>query len=108
MKTLLTLGFTLALATPLAAAGSRVDPMCTPDALPSATDPHAYLTRVFARAEVPADVDPYSAPAGPMEVVILRLGDDGKPVLACVDDEHAARAFFEAPVARVRTAPEEK
>ena len=33
-----------------------------------------------------------------VEVVIARIGEDGKLVKACVDTEEAARLFFEKPV----------
>lgn len=35
------------------------------------------------------------------EVVIARIGVDGKPVMACVDDPAAAKRFFKAPVERL-------
>ena len=41
--------------------------------------------------------DGVSAMVGPIEVVVARLGPDGKPVMACVDDVKAARRFFKAP-----------
>ena len=35
------------------------------------------------------------APAGAMEVVVARMGANGKPELACVGSEQAARDFLE-------------
>jgi hypothetical protein len=42
--------------------------------------------------------DGVSAAVGPIEVVVARIGPDGKPVMACVDDLEAAKRFFKAPV----------
>ena len=49
-----------------------------------------------------------SEPEGSMEVVLARIGKDGKPILACVDSAEAAKRFLEAPVERLATAPKEK
>lgn len=43
-----------------------------------------------------------------LELLIARIGKDGKPVLACVDSAEAAQRFLEAPVERLATAPKEK
>lgn len=53
---------------------------------------------VSAQAESIETEDGVSAMVGPIEVVVARLGPDGKPVMACVDDIKAARRFFKAPV----------
>lgn len=53
---------------------------------------------VSAEAESIETEDGVSAMVGPIEVVVARLGPDGKPVMACVDDIKAARRFFKAPV----------
>jgi len=42
--------------------------------------------------------DGVSAVVGPIEVVVSRIGPDGKPVMACVDTLKAARHFFDAPI----------
>lgn len=52
---------------------------------------------VSAEAEAIETEDGVSAMVGPIEVVVARLGPDGKPVMACVDDIKAARRFFKAP-----------
>lgn len=44
--------------------------------------------------------DGVSAP-GHLEVVIARIGADGKPVMACVDNPEAARRFFDAPIEKL-------
>jgi hypothetical protein len=53
---------------------------------------------VSAEAEPVETEDGVSATVGPIEVVVARIGPDGKPVMACVDDIKAARRFFKAPV----------
>jgi hypothetical protein len=57
------------------------------------------LAQIFAAvpasdATVPAEEG--SAP-GSIELVVARIGADGKVVMACVDNEKAARHFLEAP-----------
>ena len=47
--------------------------------------------------------DGVSLRSGSMEVVVARIGTDGKPVMACVDTEEAAIHFFGAPVERIPT-----
>ena len=44
--------------------------------------------------------DGVSAAVGPIEVVVARIGPDGKPVMACVDDLAAARRFLKTPSAQ--------
>jgi hypothetical protein len=41
--------------------------------------------------------DGVSAAVGPIEVVVAKIGPDGKPVMACVDNIEAARRFLKAP-----------
>ena len=57
------------------------------------------LEEMFAVANVESieTEDGVSAAVGPIEVVVARIGPDGKPVMACVDDLEAARRFFKAP-----------
>ena len=52
---------------------------------------------VSAEAKSIETEDGVSATVGPIEVVVARIGPDGKPVMACVDDLQAARRFFKAP-----------
>jgi hypothetical protein len=52
---------------------------------------------VSAEAQSMETEDGVGAMVGPIEVVVSRLGPDGKPVMACVDDIKAARRFFKAP-----------
>ena len=39
--------------------------------------------------------------AGHLEVVVARIGADGKPVQACVDSPEAARRFFKTPIEKL-------
>ena len=47
-------------------------------------------------------------PVEGMELLIARIGPDGKPVLACVDSAAAAKRFLEAPIETVATKAKEK
>ncbi|HEX8620103.1 MAG TPA: hypothetical protein VF911_21165 [Thermoanaerobaculia bacterium] len=66
--------------------------------------PRIELTALFARiADGGAAVetsDGVSAPMQVSEVLVARIGTDGKPVMACVDNEEAARRFLDAPIER--------
>jgi hypothetical protein len=64
------------------------------------------LARVSARLHI--DVAEFfeksdAAPAQPdgLELLIARIGPDGKPVLACVDGAEAAKKFLESPIDKV-------
>jgi hypothetical protein len=62
------------------------------------------LASIFAPPEQNETIetdDGFMALGGSMEVVVARIGADGKPVLGCVDTEEAARRFFEAPAERL-------
>ncbi|HEX2834020.1 MAG TPA: hypothetical protein VHW00_13495 [Thermoanaerobaculia bacterium] len=67
---------------------------------------------LFAKAEAVESIETDSGvtielPA--MEVVVARIGKDGKVILGCVDSATAAKRFFEADVANVPTkSPVEK
>jgi hypothetical protein len=92
--------FSLLLASLPATASDRA---CTREALPQA--------RVAPRIDVLAAVfdarqvaDPTSGKVTTIEtteVVIARIGADGKLVLACVDTKDAARRFLEIPAGRL-------
>ena len=83
------------------ALGGEPDGSCTRlDARPARA--RIDLRRVFAPAASPVRTDTGVSVTLPvMEVVIARIGSDGKPVLACVDTEAAARRFLEAPPDRL-------
>jgi len=64
----------------------------------------ATLEKTFTASAEGASIeteDGVSAMVGPIDVVISRIGADGKPVMACVDTLEAARRFFAAPVETV-------
>ena len=107
MKNLFPLVVTLALAVP-AMAGGRIDEICTPDVIPSVSDPHPALAQIFVQADASGTADPYFDGMGPREVVLARIGADGKLELSCVNDEKAARAFLDARTPRVQSTQVEK
>jgi hypothetical protein len=47
-------------------------------------------------------------PLDGMELLIARIGPDGKPVLACVDSAAAAKKFLEAPIEKTPRANREE
>jgi hypothetical protein len=63
----------------------------------------ATLEKVFATpvSESIETEDGVMALVGPIEFVITRIGPDGKPVMACVDNAEAARRFFETTVEKL-------
>ena len=90
----------LALAAPLAFASDAVDRMCV--------RVDASLRFVLAALFEPIPAEPVDTgtavfTTGPMELLIVRLGEDGKPVAVCVDNEEAAQKFLDAPVERLQT-----
>lgn len=67
--------------------------------------PRVELAQLFARFNDDAlsieTEDGVSAPMVATEMLVARLGTDGKPVMVCVDNEESARRFLDAPIARV-------
>jgi hypothetical protein len=49
-----------------------------------------------------------AAPLEGVEVLIARVGPDGKLVLACVDSAEAAKKFLEAPIEKTRRKAQEQ
>ena len=94
----------VALATPLTVAAAEPVRLPLRDSL-AMMAPRFDLTQLFARlAEGAATVDTgdgVNSRTISVELVVARLGADGKPVMACVDNAEAAERFFEAPVARI-------
>jgi hypothetical protein len=79
-----------------AASDAANDRICTRDAVVRAVSPRAAIAAAFANK--PAQVvveDGLTAPMGPTEVVIARIGSDGKVVMSCVDTPEAAERFFQ-------------
>lgn len=61
---------------------------------PEPTDPTALFAR-SGESRQTEDGVALDTPAG--ELLVAKLGPDGKPVLACVDSEAAARKFLDTP-----------
>ena len=92
----------LLLAVPVANAS---DDACTREIL-KPVDAAAIASRIdvaplFMRQVVQPDGTVVAAPIGGMEVIVARIGRDGKPVLACVESAEAAKRFLEAPIDQV-------
>jgi hypothetical protein len=87
-------------------AESPADRACARDGVTRLTPARAELLALFAPARFSQSGDPDSevietptgtyAPMGPVEVIMARIGPDGKPVLSCFNNEAAARAFLDA------------
>jgi hypothetical protein len=43
-----------------------------------------------------------------MDVLVARIGPDGKVIIACVDSDAAAKRFLEAPIEKVAKKAQEK
>lgn len=100
----------LVAASPVAHAGQYDnDRACTRELVPRAAERLA-LAALFERSgESVETTNGVSAPMGPAEVVLVRIGEDGKPVMECVDNEAAARRFLDMPVRQlVPSAAEER
>lgn len=91
----------LALAAPLAFASDAVDRICvrTADA-PLRFELDAMFEPV---ADEPVDTGHAVFTTGPLELLVVRLGEDGKPVAVCVDNPEAAQKFLDAPIERVQS-----
>lgn len=99
----------LLLAAPVASAS---DDACTREIL-KPVGAAAVVSRIdvaplFVRQVVQADGTTVSAPISGVEVLVARIGRDGKPVLACVDSAEAAKRFLEAPIDQVARSRKEQ
>ena len=96
----------LMLAAPLAfASNDAVDRVCTRDVIPRAAGARPDVSAMFATTiEEPVDEGTavFSMP-GTLELLVVRIGEDGKPVAACVDNEEAAHRFLDAPIGSIPT-----
>jgi hypothetical protein len=93
---------TMALATAVAVhAESPAERACPRDGAIRLTPAHAELLALFASpagdpdAQVIDTPTGRSAPMGPVEVVMARIGPNGKPVISCFNNEAAARTFLD-------------
>src|SRR5688572_17331988 len=102
--------FAAALALLIAMTANASDQSCTRDTLrpASVAATRIDVAALFERRVVAADGTTRTEPIEGMEVLIARIGTDGKPVLACVDSAAAAKRFLEAPVDKLATAAKEK
>jgi hypothetical protein len=91
----------LAAATAVHAAPAS-DRACSRDGVahlvPAVDELSALFTNAAATRVVSDTENATTAPMGATEVLMARIGTDGKVVIACVDTEAAARRFLAAPV----------
>jgi hypothetical protein len=85
-------------AAPAALASDAADRSCTRDRMVRAAvfTPRLALVEAFAKPQQDLVEDGMTAPMGPLEVIVARIGKDGKPVMSCVDTPEAAERFFKA------------
>ncbi|HYI11343.1 MAG TPA: hypothetical protein VEK57_19970 [Thermoanaerobaculia bacterium] len=78
-----------------AASDTASDRICIRGTFVRTATVRAKLAEAFARKPEPAvPQNEFIAPMGPMEVIVARIGADGKPVMSCVDSPEAAERFF--------------
>lgn len=84
--------------TAVSAAEQATDRACTRDGAAHLVPAHDELTALFARRQAQASATENATvePMGPPEVLMARIGSDGKLVIVCVDNETAARRFLDA------------
>ena len=87
-----------ALAAATLAQAAQNDRECTREAEARDLAPRAEIAAAFAHAAQAGDVieteTGRSAPMGPLEVMVVRKGKDGKITYACVDSAAAAERFL--------------
>lgn len=71
------------------------DRICTRDAASRLAAVRARVAEAFAQKPEPVIAqDNRTAPMGPVETIVARIGTDGKPVMSCVDSPEAAERFL--------------
>jgi hypothetical protein len=71
------------------------DRICTRDATTRLATMRARIAEAFAQKPEPViALDDRTAPMGPVETIVARIGTDGKPVMSCVDSPEAAERFL--------------
>lgn len=93
----------LALAAFPAAASERGDSAAIRESMARMT-PRIELAQLFARMNdgvSTVTADGVNMPHGAMEVVLARIGTDGKVVTSCVDTLEAAERFFKVPLKKL-------
>jgi len=92
----------LLLAAPVASAS---DDACTREILKpagaAAVASRIDVAPLFLRQVAQPDGTVVDVPISGMEVLVARIGPDGKLVLACVESAEAAKRFLEAPIDQV-------
>jgi hypothetical protein len=81
----------------LAAASATATATAVAPAIPAQLD----VASLFVEQVEQADGTVAAKPVSGMEVLVARIGRDGKPVLACVESAEAAKRFLEAPIDQV-------
>ena len=81
------------------AAENAADRVCTREAMPRVFAVRPEVAAVFTHSDQAKDVietaTGTSAPMGPLEVVMVRKGTDGKLTFACVNRAEAAQRFLD-------------
>ena len=93
-----------------ATAGAASDETCTRNVIVERRALRAPAGAVPAAGTVTtkaAETTPVPLPEG-VELLVARIGPDGKPVLACVDSAEALRKFLESPVEKLARGAKEK
>lgn len=91
-------------AAPAALASDEADRSCTRDRIARTVTsaPRLALVEAFAKPQQEVIDDGMTGPMGPLEVIVVRIGKDGKPVMSCVDTPEAAERFFKAAAERLQ------
>ena len=84
-----------------ASARSNQDEVCTRETFPRGTARLDVGALFRPPAEAIETSNGVKLTATSFEVVIARIGTDGKPVMVCVDTEDAAQHFLHAPIDRI-------
>lgn len=83
-------------------AESPAERACARDGVVRLTPARAELLALFASPAADRESELIETPTGtyasrgPVEVVMARIGPDGKPVVSCINSEAGARAFLDA------------
>ena len=88
-----------------ATVASASDEACTRDTLPRARAWRTGNPACLDGQDCPSSTE---VPYGTMDVLVARIGPDGKVIIACVDSEAAAKRFLEAPIEKVAKKAQEK
>ena len=90
----------LTLAAPLAFASDAADRTCVRLDQSLRFDLAAMFVAV---PDEPVETENGVSMNGTLELLVARIGEDGKPVTVCVDNAEAAQKFLDAPIERIQT-----